>query len=47
MSHSEGFGSPEAIAACGVIVASIGVPGSGSSHATVSTVMGGLHDGSY
>ena len=38
MSHSEGLGSPAAIASCGVIDASIGVPAPGLSQATVSMV---------
>ena len=46
MSHSDGFGSPAAIAAWGVIVASIGVPAPGLSQATASIVTRPRSDGS-
>ena len=35
MSHSEGLGKPSAMACCGVMPASIGVPAPGLSQATV------------
>ena len=38
MSHCDGLGSPAAIAACGVIVASMGTPAPGWSQATTSNV---------